>query len=274
MTLPLIIVLAVIQGVTEFLPVSSSGHLVAYEELLSNKELSGAMMVTFTIATHIGTLLAVLAVYRREIIGLLSSQRGLIVPICVATIPAVVIGLGLKQSDVAGDLMNPLLVGCMLIVTGVVLWYGDTCGSATASELDDVVEYGRDTKVSIRQALIIGLCQAFAILPGISRSGVTIVGGNKAGLSRKDAATFSFLMAIPVILGAGILESIDVFWGESAESAPNGPINMRLLLISIAVSGFVGFFALRWLVRWIERGRLSIFSYWCIPLGVLLIVLN
>ena len=274
MTLPLIIVLAVIQGVTEFLPVSSSGHLVAYEELLSNKELSGEMMVTFTIATHIGTLFAVLAVYRREIIGLVSTQRRLVLPLCVATIPAVVIGLGLKQSGVAGDLMNPLLVGCMLIVTGVVLWFGDRVGSGSISDLDAVAEDEDDTKVSIKQSLIIGLCQALAILPGISRSGVTIVGGSKAGLSRKDAATFSFLMAIPVILGAGILEGMDVFLGDSAESAPNGPINMRLLLISIAVSGFVGFIALRWLVRWIERGRLSIFSYWCVPLGVLLIVLN
>ena len=264
--------LAVIQGVTEFLPVSSSGHLVAYNELLSNKDLSGDMMVTFTIATHIGTLIAVLAVYRREVLALLFSDRRLIGPLFVATIPAVVIGLLVKQLGVADHLMNPILVGSMLIVTGLVLWFGDRKAVGQTSDLDTAVELSGS--VSIKQSFVIGLCQALAILPGISRSGMTIIGGSRVGLGRTDAAKFSFLMAIPVIIGAGTLEGIDVFGGQSGESAPSGPINMRLLLISIAMSGFVGFFALRWLVGWIERGRLSTFAFWCIPLGALLIVLN
>ena len=272
MTLPLIIVLAVIQGVTEFLPVSSSGHLVAYNELLSGKDLSGDMMVTFIIAAHIGTLLAVLAVYRREVFSLFGADRRLIGPLFVATIPAVVIGLLVKQLEVADDLMNPILVGSMLIMTGLVLWFGDKHREKGTSEFQAVDELA--SQVSIKQSLVIGFCQAIAILPGISRSGMTIIGGTRIGLGRTDAARFSFLMAIPVIIGAGILEGIDVFGRQNGETPPSALINMHLLLISIAVSGFVGFFALRWLVRWIERGRLSIFSYWCIPLGVLLIVLN
>ena len=162
MTLPLIIVLAVIQGVTEFLPVSSSGHLVAYNELLSGKDLSGDMIVTFVIATHIGTLLAVLAVYRREVFSLFGADRRLIGPLFVATIPAVVIGLLVKQLEVADDLMNPILVGSMLIVTGLVLWFGDKHREKGTSEFQAVDELA--SQVSIKQSLVIGFCKAMACL--------------------------------------------------------------------------------------------------------------
>ena len=251
-----IIILGVVQGLTEFLPISSSGHLVVVEELLESatgKPLPN--LLGLNIVLHAGTLLAVLVVFWNRIWRLAGEDRRTLLLLAVATLPAAVFGLILKKTA-AGLLEDPLLAGCMLLVTGgLLLWGARHKSGQTAYQ-----------QLTYRQALLIGVSQAIAILPGMSRSGATIVTGLAVGLRPESAATFSFLLAVPAIAGASLLELI------SAADSSAAQIPAASLALGAAVSFGVGLFALRWLLRWLERGRLHHFAYWCLPLGVLVIV--
>jgi undecaprenyl-diphosphatase len=177
-------------------------------------------------------------------------------PLIVGTLPLVFIGLPVHEIDALQKLVeNPLLVGCMLPITGLLLIASGRCQNGDT-------DY---TQISYRQALIVGLFQALAVLPGISRSGTTIVGGMVAGLRRDSAATFSFLLAIPAICGALVLHLHKAVTSGTTHDA--GP-----LLLGALVSFIVGLAALAWLVRWLGRGRLQWFAYWCIPVGLAVIV--
>jgi len=191
------LILGIVQGATEFLPVSSSGHLVVAQALMDIR-IPG---VAFEVAVHVATLLSVLLVYRKRVVdlvvGTLKGERkalayvGLLV---LATIPAVIVGLG------AGDFIeslfdSPVVTGCALLVTGTILW---TARWALASN--------PAAKPGLRSALFMGIAQALAIVPGISRSGSTVVMGLWLGVEAEEAAAFSFLMAVPAILGAALLE--------------------------------------------------------------------
>jgi undecaprenyl-diphosphatase len=245
-----VIILAVVQGVAEFLPISSSGHLVAVEALLGkrtdNTELS--------IVLHFGTLLAILVFYRRRIAELLQQDRRVIFLMIIGTIPAAVLGIYLKKYH-ESLLKDPLLTGFMLVVTGFIL------------TLMSRLRPGRQTyqKMGAGVALMIGLAQACALLPGISRSGSTIVMGAVMGLQRQSAATFSFLLAIPAIGGASLLEARDIL--QEGASMP-----LWLLAVGAAVAFAVGLVALGWLVRWVEQGKLHWFAYWLFPFGFFMIV--
>ena len=253
MSLFQILLLAVLQGIAEFLPISSKGHLVLLEAILekfNGVEISEPLELN--ILLHAGTLASILVFYWREVWQLLTSDRRVIGLLVVGTLPVVLIGLPVHEIDALRDLVaQPLLVGCMLPITGLLLIAGGRRPSGTT-------DY---TQMSYPQALLIGLFQAFAILPGISRSGTTIVGGMVAGLKRESTATFSFLLAIPAILGALVLELRKVL--KSGSSYEMGP-----LLLGAVVSFLVGLVALYWLNRWLARGRLQWFAYWCIPVGL------
>lgn len=252
-----IIILAIIQGLTEFLPVSSSGHLVVANAILQS--LGGGPapdLIEVSVVLHLGTLAAVLVFYRRQIVRLLTSDRRAIVPLIIATIPAGVIGVyiekGLPEATKDVILESPLVAGLMFLVTALGLWWASR---RPHSE-------GHYTDLRPRQALAIGFLQAFAILPGISRSGATIVGGLGAGLSRESAAAFSFLMAIPVIGGAGLLKIKDaVDTGTTSTPVPT-------LALGFVVSMLVGIAALWLLLRMLRRGRLELFVYYLVPLGI------
>ena len=245
-----VIILAIVQGIAEFLPISSSGHLVAVEALLGkhtdNTELS--------IVLHFGTLMAILVFYRQRIFRLLNEDRRVIPLLIIGTIPAAVIGLYLKKYH-ESLLKNPLLTGFMLVITAFILM------SLTKIK-PGKKEY---TQLEILPVLMIGLAQAFALLPGISRSGTTIVMGALMGLKRQSAATFSFLLAIPAIGGASLLEAKDIL--EHGASTP-----IWLLAIGALVAFLVGLVALSWLVKWIEQGKLHWFAYWLLPFGFFMIV--
>ncbi len=252
-----IILLGIVQGLTEFLPVSSSGHLVVANSLL--EALGGKPvedLVEVSIVLHLGTLLAVLAFYRREIVRLLGTDRKAIPQLIVGTIPAVIFGLVIKKGPFEGleklILENPLVAGLMFPVTAAALLW---VSRREPGELDY-------PQLTWQKSLLIGLMQAAAILPGISRSGFTIAGGLGVGLSRQAAATFAFLLAIPVIAGAGLLESLDAM---EAGTTGTSPFN---LAVGFAVSFAVGWAALKLLVGLVQRGRLAMFAYYLIPLGV------
>ncbi|MCM2374958.1 undecaprenyl-diphosphate phosphatase [Rhodopirellula sp. ICT_H3.1] len=248
-----VLILAVVQGIAEFLPISSSGHLVILDDLLGGLGESA----TLVIILHAGTLGSILVVYWRRILKLLTSDRRVIGLLVVGTLPAVVIGLTIKRGF-PWLTESPILASAMLIITGVLLIL---LGKLKPSE-------GEYTGMSWLGAFVVGCFQAVAILPGISRSGSTIVGGRLMGLSNEDSVTFSFLLAIPAILGATTLAIKDLL--DGTEAASDLPITT--LLIGAACAFVVGIFALKWLIRWSREARLHWFSYWCIPFGIAMLL--
>lgn len=252
-----IILLGIVQGIAEFLPISSSGHLVVANALLESLGRAPAEdMLEVNIVLHLGTLLAVLVHYRREIVRMLTRDHRVAGAVVLATIPAAIVGIGIKKglNDHQADLIleNVLLVGCLFPVTALMLVFamrrtpGDT-------------DY---TELSYSRALLIGVAQAFAILPGISRSGTTIAAGIACGLRRESAATFAFLMAIPAIAGAGVLEGLDILQ-DGGTGTP-----LAVLAVGFVVSFLVGWASLRLLIRFVRQGTLSIFAWYLIPLGI------
>jgi len=262
------LVLGTIQGATEYLPVSSSGHLVIAEHLFGFREPT----LFFNIVLHVGTLSAVFVYYRRDLrdlvqetvagakdliagrpVAVVLSARPefrLALLIVVGTIPTGTIGL-LFNETLEGLFGSVLWTGVLLTVTGTVLFL-----TRWAPE-----EPGR--KLGIVMALVIGTVQGLAIAPGISRSGTTIATALFFGVGREEAARFSFLLSIPSILGALLIES---------GGASNG-VGAAALMVGFFFAAATGYLCLALLVRMVKRNRLSLFSYYCWALGLLVIVL-
>lgn len=256
-----ILVLAVVQGITEFLPVSSSGHLVVANALLEAIGYPPTRdLVEVNIVLHLGTLLAVLVHYRREIAGMLTRDRQVAAYVMAGTVPAAIVGVGIKKGlddSISSQLLdNVLLAGCMFPITAALLVFAMRRKSGDS----DYPQLG------YAGALWIGLAQAFAILPGISRSGSTIAAGIACGLRREAAATFAFLLAIPAIAGAGVLEGLDML-DKGTTGTPLG-----VLAAGFFVSFLVGWVSLLLLIRFVRQGRLSVFAWYLIPLSVAVIV--
>jgi undecaprenyl-diphosphatase len=257
MSLLEIIILAIVQGITEFLPISSDGHLVLANELLAARGRTGVPdLLETTIVLHLGTLASVLIFYRREIVRVLSTQRRALLPLIVATIPAGIIGVGIEKglpdATKAAILESPLLAGFGFLATAAALWF-------LGRRREGHIDY---PETPLGRALAIGFFQASAILPGVSRSGTTISSGVAFGLRREAAAAFSFLMAIPVIAGAGLLKIMDAL----ERGSTNTPL--PTLAVGFVVSMLVGIAALWLLLRLLRRGRLDLFVYYLVPLGI------
>jgi undecaprenyl-diphosphatase len=266
------IILGTVQGLTEFLPVSSSGHLVLFQNLFGLKEPE----LLFDICLHVGTLLAVVIVFYREILEILVALlqlpgrirvAGGLKPLCrsdpairmallivIGSIPTAVIGLLFKEitDQVFGSIA---VVGCMLLVTGTLLWLtrrihgnGRPLGATT-----------------LKDALLIGVVQGLAILPGISRSGSTISTALFLGVDRKVAGRYSFLLSVPAIVGALVL-GLDT--PELQTTIP-----MATILIGSVVSALVGWVALVILLRVVDRGQLYRFAPYCWLVGVVTLAL-
>ena len=251
MDLMLVILLSVVQGITEFLPISSDGHLLVAENCVEGYWIHPPDAMELNIVLHVGTFFSILVIYGRRAIRLLTHDRRVLGLLVVGTLPAVVVGLPLDRWF-EDWLENPLLAGCMLPLTGLILIWGSRRPVGNVAYED----------LSYRNALIIGLCQATALLPGISRSGTTIVAGLAVGMRRDAAATFSFLLALPAVGGACLLRLIKI------AAAGSSTTPAALLITGAAVSFVVGVFALWWLIRWLESGRLHYFAWWCIALGL------
>jgi undecaprenyl-diphosphatase len=249
-----VLVLAIVQGITEFLPISSDGHLVVLASLL-NQGAEQLDVSSVVIALHMGTLASIIVFYWHRLWCLLTTDRRVFPLLIVGTIPAVVLGLPVKMGAEKAILESPLLGGLMLPVTGMILLWGLRSPPGN----DDY------RQLSWNKTLCIGIAQAFAILPGLSRSGSTISTGLRLGLSRQSAATFSFLLAVPAIAGAGVLEALKVLRKGDLNPAAN-PLH---LIAGVVVSFVVGLCALWILVRMLERGRFGVFAWYCIVLGVI-----
>ena len=253
-----IVLLAIVQGIGEFLPISSSGHIVVLATLFEQiGQAFDGEKLTVNIVLHLGTLLAILVFYRQRIVTLLTRERRTIGLVIVGTLPAVFIGLWVKKFF--GDAFeSALLAGFMFPITGLALLWTARAqpGEATCADL------------RYDEALLIGFAQAFAVLPGISRSGATIVAGLACGMRRDEAAAFSFLLAIPAIAGGGVLHLLELFTSDS----PTSQVSPGLLILGAAVSFVVGLGALAWLIRWLEKGRLHLFAWWVLTLGPVVII--
>ncbi len=250
-----IVILAVVQGIAEFLPISSSGHLVILGAMMG--ELSESP--TVEIILHAGTLGSILVVYWRKIIDLLLSDKRVIPLLVIGTLPAAVVGLLIK-SQAQWLLRQPILAGAMLMVTGGMLI---VLGRLRPRP-------GHYQALTPLAALLIGCFQAFAILPGISRSGSTILGGRLLGLRNEDSITFSFLLAIPAILGATVLTAKELL--EQQSSAVGIGHSIAELAVGAIISFVVGVFALKWLIGWSRLDRLHWFAWWCLPVGLAAVV--
>jgi undecaprenyl-diphosphatase len=261
MSLLSVILMAIVQGITEFLPISSDGHLAITNALLESLGGQPAPdLLEVTLILHLGTLASVLVFYRRELVQLLFRDRKAILPIIVATIPAVIVGLGIEKGlpdSISKPLLeSPLLAGFGFLISAAALWWSTRCPQGD-------MHY---TELPLGKAMLIGILQSIAILPGVSRSGMTISGGLGSRLSRTSSATFSFLMAVPVIAGAGLLKMIDLFQkGTTTTPIPN-------LAVGFVVSMIVGLAAIAVLIRFVQRGRLNWFVYYLVPLGIVVIV--
>ncbi len=243
------IILGIVQGLTEFLPVSSSGHLVLSEHLLDAK-IPG---VIFELIVHVGTLLSVLIYFRRRIILLIRSifdvsladERATLGYLILGTLPAVVVGL-LFEDIIDRAFASPIITSLMLVVTGLFL-----LGTS-------FVRKG-EKRVKIPNALLIGLAQALAIFPGISRSGATISMGLFAGVRPMVAAEFSFLLSIPVIAGAVVFKTGDIL-----------SINTALIgqyIVGALLSFIFGLLAVHFLLSMIKKGRFKHFGIYCLVIG-------
>lgn len=254
-------VLAIVQGLTEFLPVSSSGHLVLVGRLLGNMEED----LILTIVLHLGTLGSVLVVYRRDILRLLKFDKpaiGYIVSMVVGTIPVVIVGLLAK--DLIDRLFgSPVFAAGGLLVTAAILLSTRFARNQSTELPDPWVPQ----PVKLPTAFIVGCAQAFAIMPGISRSGSTIAMSLWMGLPRAEAARFSFLLSIPAISGAFILKLL------SGEGVPAG--SMAPIIAAAVVAFLVGLLAIRWTALAVVQSHFWKFSFYCIGLGIVsLLVLS
>ena len=261
MPLFIAIALGVVQGLTEFLPVSSSGHLVLWGHYLGFAE----PKVGFDVFVHFGTLLAILLYFRRDVINLVrapfagsrpgaAEDRRLLLWLAVSTVVTAAIALALEDWI---DLLFgcPLSAAVMLLVTGNMLLLSDTfpSGQRACSQL------------GLKRSTALGLAQTFALFPGISRSGTTIVAGLAAGLRREEAARYAFLLAIPAIGGATVLKFKDML----ADPAIS-PLAYALGGLAAFLSGYA---VISLLLRLVRRQKLRYFSYYCWAFGLVSIVL-
>jgi len=264
-----VLLLAVIQGIAEFLPVSSSGHIVVLDELLKRSlgDLGHAQEnVMLNVTLHLGTLGAILVVYRKDLWGIWRRPR-LCLQLILATIPAGVIGVVYKK-QIEATFENPLMVACGWTVAAGLMWFSQRVGRGQRN-LESLNEI---------DAWVIGLFQAVAlVLRGASRSGSTISGGLFMGLKREDAAAFSFFAAIPAIGGAVAMKALPlvkhlVRGSDSSAAAagdPFGGYSPLVLLIGALVSFAVGLVSLRWLLKIITTRGLDWFVYYLLTVAAL-----
>jgi undecaprenyl-diphosphatase len=258
-----LLLVAVIQGLTEFLPVSSSGHLILLPNLTGMQDQGLAIDV----AVHVGTLFAVILYFRRDVgialAGTLRLLRGRIdtpgafLALClvIATIPVVLIGLALHLAGLSEALRSVAVIGWTMLIFGLVLYWADQRGAETRSA----------EEWSLRHAAILGLWQAVALIPGTSRSGITITGARHLGYRREDAARLAMLMSIPTILASGAVLGLDVMSSGDASAA-------RDIAIAAGFAFIAALFALAVMMRLLRSVSFTPYVIYRVILGVILLI--
>jgi undecaprenyl-diphosphatase len=249
-------VLGLVQGLTEFLPVSSSGHLILVPHVFGWHDQG----LAFDAVMHLGTLAALLAYFRHELLGMASGalSRRLAALLVLATVPGVLAGL-LFQKLVESRLRSPLVIAAATAGWAIVMWVADRRAGAAPSSPGDPLE-----RVSLGQALAVGFAQALALIPGTSRSGITITAGLLGGVDRATAARFAFLLGIPITAGAGALKALQLF-KTGLPPGETGPLAAAL------VTAFVsGWFAVWFLVSYLKTRSLRPFVVYRLLLALVI----
>lgn len=252
-----ILVLALVQGITEFLPVSSSGHLVLVP-IFTGWADQGLLM---DVAVHVGTLAAVMAYFWRELLqaawGLIdlikrrdTDAAKLALALIIATIPAVIAGFILHSTGASDALRSAEIIGWTTLVFGIVLWVSDHYSPTEKT-------FG---SLNIKTALWIGLAQCLALVPGTSRSGITMTAARALGFNRKDAARFSMLLSIPTIAGAGLLSALDLIEEGNAQLTTDA-------ITAAGLSALAAFAAIALFLAWLQNRSMAPFAIYRIALG-------
>jgi undecaprenyl-diphosphatase len=275
------VVLAIVQGLAEFIPVSSSGHLIIVRRLLGWNELSPAHELTFDVALHFGTLLSVLFYFRRTWFQIIRAALGgkvvrfseadgddqnltadeqreerlLLWFLAIATIPGAIAGKLLEHSAEDYFREHIFLIAGALIVVALLMWWGEKVSQFTKPL----------TRITFSDALIVGCAQATALIPGVSRSGSTITAGLFRNMTREAAVRFSFLLSTPLIAGAALLKAHEL----KKEGLPAG-MHMPFL-VGVVISAIVGYAAIAWLIRYLQSNSLKVFIVYRIVVGVIVI---
>jgi len=257
-----IIWLALVQGLTEFLPVSSSAHLILVPQLLGWPDQG----IAFDVAVHLGTLIAVVSFFRKDIVRLflawlgsisgkgMSPEARLAWGVIVGTIPAGLVGLAFKDV-IETHLRSPLVIAATTIIFGLLLWYADRRAKLQRAE----------TTLSWQDFVVIGCAQAMALVPGTSRSGITITAGLLLGLTREAAARYSFLLSIPIIVLSGLGVTSDLISNTSS-------VDWKALILGTVIAAISAFACIHFFLSWINRIGMVPFVIYRLLLGVLLLV--
>lgn len=256
-------ILALIQGLTEFLPISSSAHLILVPQILGWPDQG----LAFDVAVHLGTLLAVFWFFHREVIDIVAATWSSLLgrthdrvnahlgwAILIATVPVVLAGF-LLEDVVENELRSPVVIAIATAFFGVLLWVADL----RRNSVDD------EHKITLRMALLIGIAQVLALIPGTSRSGITITAGLALGLSRETAARFSFLMSMPAIAGAATLETFELI------RSPN-PVPWGVMMVGLLVAAISAYFCIKLFLKLVERIGMLPFMVYRLLLGAILMV--
>lgn len=248
------IILGMIQGLTEFLPISSTGHLYLGRQLFGMKD-GGIFLDTML---HIGTFIALIVFYRDILLKLLKNPfRKLTFLLVIGTLPAVFAGIFISDFF-DGISKSGVTIGWEFLITGVFLWFADSIKKG-AKKLDDL---------TAGDALFIGTFQAMAIFPAISRSGMTIVGALMRGIDKETAAYFSFLLSIPAIFGAIVFQAADLFSDQGAR------IGFTPLFLATLSAAFTGYLAVKWMIGYVKNHSLKGFAVYVWILGLLVIFIQ
>lgn len=252
--------LGLIEGLTEFLPISSTGHLILFGHLIDFQSDSGR---AFEVVIQLGAILAVCWLYRQKIIALVQGffsgdlhARRFALNVFMALLPAVIIGI-FAVDFIKHVLFSPIVVACALIIGGLIIF------AVEASKFEPKTIEATD--ISLKQAILVGLAQCVAMIPGTSRSGATIIGGMLSGLSRKAATEFSFFLAMPTMLGAAtydLIRNADVLTSDNL-------INISVGFVAAFIAAFL---VVKALVKFVEKHTLRVFAWYRLILGIILLI--
>ena len=271
------LILGIVQGLTEFLPVSSSGHLMIFKELLG---VDAEGFLDFTVTVHFATVLSTVIVFWSAILSLLkgifkfryNDETDYVAKLIVSMVPVAVVGLFFKDSVEALFGESLFVVAISLIITALLLFLSDNAGRFSGrrkpSAGADVPE--RRNGISFLQAFVVGLGQACAVAPGLSRSGTTIATGLLCGVKRDVMAQFSFLMVIPPILGESLLDIVKA--SKEGFTAAFGDLTVSALLVGFIAAFISGILACKWMIGIVKKGKLIYFAYYCLVVGIITII--
>ena len=259
------IIIAIVEGLTEFLPVSSTGHMIITQNLLGVQQ-GNPFVHAFTFIIQFGAILSVVCLYWKKFFQMRNYEEfiskmkfyGLLI---VGVLPAVVVGMAAKKSGLLDRLLDSVeVVAVTLVVGGIFMLF-----------CDRLFNKGKDNnKVTCKRAFFIGLFQCLSVIPGMSRSMSTIVGGMQQKLTRKNAAEFSFFLAVPTMAGATLLDLIDMF-GEGTTWATSN--NIMLLIVGCVIAFIVALFAMKWFVSFLTKYGFKAFGWYRIIVGLIILVM-